>query len=218
MLKELAAFFREGGPFMYLNLVFMTFALATITERVLMLMFRLNLDSRAFMAQIQKLIMSNNVDRAIKLCASAPNAALSHVIRAGLTRANRGQREISRALEESVLEVTPRISKRVATLWSIANIATLVGLIGTITGLIATFKALGAASAEMKQIMLSRGISEAMNNTAFGLMIAVMCIVAHMILHNKSKAIVDEIEFHALRLESMLTQRGAGEVNPLDRA
>ena len=217
MIQDLAAFFRQGGPFMYLNLLFLSFALATIVERILMIMFRLNLDSRAFMAQVQKLILSNNVDRAIKLCASAPNAALAQVIKAGLTRANRGQREIGRALEEAVLEVTPRISKRIPTLWSLANIATLVGLIGTITGLIGTFRALGAASAEMKQVMLSKGISEAMNNTAFGLIIAVLCIVAHMILHNKSKAIIDEIEFHALRLESMLTQRGSGETSPLDR-
>ncbi len=216
MLHELAAFFREGGPFMYLNLVFLTFSLAAIAERVFM-MFRLSLDSKAFMLQVQKLIMSNNIDRAIKLCASATQAALAHVVRAGLTRANRGQREIARALEESVLEVTPRITKRIPALWSLANIATLVGLIGTITGLIATFKALAAATPEMKQVMLSRGISEAMNNTAFGLIIAVVCIVAHMLLHNKSKAIVEEIEFHALRLESMLAQRGAGETSPLDR-
>src|SRR5512138_2717844 len=99
MLAELGAFFREGGPFMYLNLFFLAVALATIVERGIMLMLRLNLDSRAFMGQIQKLILSNNIDRAVKLCAAAPNAALSRVIKAGLLRSNRGDREVARALE-----------------------------------------------------------------------------------------------------------------------
>jgi biopolymer transport protein ExbB/TolQ len=77
------------------------------------------------------------------------------VIKAGLSRANRGEQEVARALEEAVLEVSPMVTKRIQPLWSLANVATLVGLIGTITGLIGTFKSLGAASPEMKQIMLS---------------------------------------------------------------
>lgn len=217
MMHSLAEFFREGGPFMFLNLFFLTVALASILERVVAVLFRLNLDSRAFMAQIQKLILANNIDRAIKLCAAAPHAALARVVKAGLSRANRGPREVARALEEAVIEVTPMISKRIPALWSLANIATLVGLIGTITGLIGTFKALGAASPEMKQLMLSRGISEAMNNTAFGLIIAVTCIVAHMILLSKTKALIEDIEFHALRLENMLAQRATSEPAPVER-
>src|SRR5439155_222806 len=95
-------------------------------------------------------------------------------------------------------------------------IATLLGLIGTITGLIGTFKSLGAASPEQKQLLLSKGISEAMNNTAFGLGIAVTCIVAHLMLTSKSKAMIEEIEFNALKLENMLARKSAGELNPLD--
>jgi len=217
MIHTLAEFFREGGPFMYINLLFLTVALAIVTERVITILFKLDINAGAFMAQVQKLILSNNIDRAIKLCSAAPNAALSRVVRAGLARANRGQREIARALEETVIEVTPLVSRRIPSLWSMANIATLVGLIGTIVGLIGTFKSLGAASPEMKQLMLSKGISEAMNNTAFGLIIAVTCIIAHLLLTNKSKALIEEIEFHAMRLESMLTQRASGETNPLER-
>jgi biopolymer transport protein ExbB/TolQ len=162
--------------------------------------------------------MTGHVDRAIKLCGAAPTAALSRVVLAGLSRANRGEAEVSRALEEAVLEVTPLVSKRIASLWSLANVATLLGLIGTITGLIGTFKSLGAASPEMKQLMLSRGISEAMNNTAFGLGIAVTCIVAHLLLTSKSKAMIEEIEFFALKLENLLARRAAGDTNPLDAA
>jgi len=216
MIQNLAEFFREGGPFMFVNLVASAVAAAIIFERLVALGFRLNLNAGPFMEQVQKLVMTGNIDRAVKLCGAAPKAALSKVVRAGLSRANRGDQEVSRALEEAVLEVTPLVNKRIASLWSLANIATLLGLIGTIVGLIGTFRSLGAASPEMKQAMLSKGISEAMNNTAFGLMIAVTCIVAHLMLTSKSKAMVEEIEFNALKLENMLARRGAGETNPLD--
>jgi biopolymer transport protein ExbB len=218
MIQHMAEFFKEGGPFMFVNLVASAVAFAIIVERIVALAFRLNVNAGPFMEQIQKLVMTNNVDRAIKLCGAAPKAALSRVVLAGLSRANRGEAEVSRALEEAVLEVTPLVGKRIASLWSLANIATLLGLIGTITGLIGTFKSLGAASPEMKQIMLSRGISEAMNNTAFGLGIAVTCIVAHLMLTSKSKAMIEEVEFNALKLENLLSRRVSGETNPLDVA
>ena len=216
MFQTLAQFFSEGGPFMFVNVVTSAVAVAIIVERIVVLAFKLNLNAGPFMEQIQKLVLSGNVDRAVKLCGAAPDAALSRVIRAGLTRANRGEQEVARALEEAVLEVTPSISKRIQPLWSLANVATLLGLIGTITGLIGTFKSLGAASPEMKQVMLSKGISEAMNNTAFGLTIAVACIVAHLLLSSKAKAMVEEIEYNALKLENLLSRRGAGETNPLE--
>ena len=218
MIETLAEFFKEGGPFMFVNVVTSAVAIAIVVERTVVLAFKLNLNAGPFMEQVQKLVLAGNVDRAVKLCGAAPNAALSRVIRAGLSRANRGDQEVSRALEEAVLEVTPLVSKRIAPLWSLANVATLVGLIGTITGLIGTFKSLGAASPEMKQIMLSKGSSEAMNNTAFGLTIAVVCIVAHLLLNSKAKALVEELEYNALRLENLLSRRGAGETNPLESA
>jgi len=218
MIQTLAEFFKEGGPFMFVNVVTSAVAIAIIAERIVVLAFRLNLNAAPFMEQVQKLILSGNVDRAVKLCGAAPNAALSRVIRAGLTRANRGEQEVARSLEEAVLEVTPLVSRRIQPLWSLANIATLVGLIGTITGLIGTFKSLGAATPDMKQVMLSKGISEAMNNTAFGLTIAVVCIVAHLMLTSKAKAMIEEIEYNALRLENLLGRRGAGETNPLESA
>jgi biopolymer transport protein ExbB len=217
-MHALAEFFKEGGPFMVVNLVTSAVAIAIIAERTIALAFKLNLNAGPFMEQVQKLVLSGNVDRAVKLCGAAPNASLSRVVRAGLTRANRGEQEVARALEESVLEVTPSITKRIQALWSLANVATLVGLIGTIIGLIGTFKSLEAASPEMKQVMLSRGISEAMNNTAFGLSIAVTCIVAHLMLSSKAKSMIEDIEYNALRLENLLSRRGAGETNPLESA
>ncbi|HSM92692.1 MAG TPA: MotA/TolQ/ExbB proton channel family protein [Anaeromyxobacteraceae bacterium] len=211
MIHKMAEFFQQGGPVMFVNLVVSAVALAIVFERFMVLGFKLNLNAGPFMDQIQKLVLSGNVDKAVKLCGAAPNAALSRVVRAGLTRADKGEQEVARALEEAVLEVTPAISKRIASLWSLANIATLVGLVGTIWGLIQTFASLGAASPEMKQVMLSNGISEAMNNTALGLTIAVVCIIFHLALSTKSRTMVEEVEYNALKLENLLARQASGE-------
>jgi biopolymer transport protein ExbB len=209
MIQTLAEFFKEGGPFMFVNAATSAVAVAVIVERVVVLAFRLNLDAAPFMGQVQKLVQAGNVDGATRLCDAVPRSALARVVKAGLARAGRGEQEVARALEEAVLEVTPQVTRRIAPLWSLANVATLVGLIGTITGLIGTFRSLGVASPEMKQAMLSRGIAEAMNNTAFGLTIAVVCIVAHLLLSSKARALVEEVELNALRLENLLGRMGA---------
>ena len=120
------AFFKEGGPFMFVNIFWLAFALAVIVERVVSLMFRFNLNAPPFMEQITKLVLTGNIDRAVKLCGAAPNAPLAKVIRAGLTRANRGELEVAKAVEESVMEQTPHVGARIQWLWSLANIATLV--------------------------------------------------------------------------------------------
>ncbi|MFN7135200.1 MAG: MotA/TolQ/ExbB proton channel family protein [Myxococcales bacterium] len=215
-LDGIHAFIEEGGVFMYVNVGSLSVSIAIIVERVYRLMFTYNLNAGPFMEQITKLVLTGNVDRAVKLCGAAPNAALARVIRAGLTRANRGEIEVAKAIEESLLEVTPLISKRVASLFSMANIATLLGLVGTILGLIGAFKSLGAVSADKRSEVLSRGISEAMNNTAFGLGIAVTCIIAHMLLTNRAKHMIEEIELNALKLENLLAKKAAGETSPMD--
>ena len=102
--------FREGGPFMYIILIVAVFAMAIAFERLFYIVFRANINSTAFMAQIQKLIMANNIDRAIKLCNAEPHAALPKVVKAGLTRANRTEKEIENAIDEATLEVGPLIN------------------------------------------------------------------------------------------------------------
>jgi biopolymer transport protein ExbB/TolQ len=164
------------------------------------------------MAQIEKLVVSDNIDKAVKLCNAAPKAALARVLRAGLTRANRGVLEIGNAIEEETLAVTPQIMKRVPALWSLANISVLVGLLGTVTGLIKAFKAVGLAAPEQKSALLTTGISEAMNNTAFGLTIAVTCIASHLLIGSQARHIVEEIELHSLKLENMLARRAVAEL------
>src|SRR3954463_11550525 len=160
-IEGIVGFFKEGGPFMFVNIFWLACAIAVIIERIVTLMFRYNLNAPPFMEQITKLVLTGNPDRAVKLCGAAPNAPLAKVIRAGLTRANRGELEVAKAVEEAILENNPHISARIQWLWSLANVATLFGLIGTIVGLIRTFRSLGAVAADQKQALLSKGISEA---------------------------------------------------------
>jgi biopolymer transport protein ExbB len=215
-MEGLVAFFKEGGPFMFVNIFWLACAIAVIIERIVTLMFRYNLNAPPFMEQITKLVLTGNPDRAVKLCGAAPNAPLAKVIRSGLTRANRGELEVAKAVEESVLENTPHISARIQWLWSLANIATLMGLIGTIVGLIGTFKSLGNVPADQKQALLSKGISEAMNNTAFGLGIAVTCIIFHLFLTAYAKRMIETVELNAMKLENLLSRRQAGETSAMD--
>jgi biopolymer transport protein ExbB len=216
-LKDsVVAFFQEGGPFMFINIFWLGCAVAIMIERIVTLLFRYNLNAAPFMEQITKLVLTGHVDRAVKLCGAAPNSPLAKVIRAGLNRANRGEIEVAKAIEESVLENSPHVSARIQWLWSLANVATLFGLIGTIVGLIGTFKSLGNVPADQKQALLSKGISEAMNNTAFGLGIAVTCIIAHLFLTAYARRMVETVELNAMKLENMLARKNAGETSAMD--
>jgi biopolymer transport protein ExbB/TolQ len=109
------------------------------------------------------------------------------------------------------MRVTPSLEKRIANLWSLANIATLIGLIGTILGLIRSFRALQSISPEQKAAFLARGISEALNNTAVGLTIAVACMIGHLALSGVSKKLVQDLEISAVTLENYLVQQHTAE-------
>lgn len=215
-LDGVVRFFQDGGSFMFVNVVLLAIALAVVIERAYSLYVRLNLPAAPFMEQIERQVQSGNLDRAVKVCAHVPNAPLAKVVRAGLLRANKGELEVAKAVEEAMLEHTPAVSHRIQWLWSLANIATLIGLVGTIAGLIVTFQSLGNVPADQKQALLSSGIAKAMNNTAFGLGIAVFCIICHLILGSYAKKQVESIELHALKLENLLSRRA--EERPLDEA
>src|SRR5204862_99933 len=158
----------------------------------------------------------NNVDRAVKLC-SATEAPVAHVAKAGLQRMHRGEIAIAQAIEETLVDVSPILKKRIQSLWSIANVATLLGLLGTVTGLIKAFGAVAAAKPEERTALLANGISEALNNTALGLGIAVSCIIAHAFLSAASKKQVGDLEAFSLKLENLLAesaQGGGGQPKP----
>jgi len=203
-------FFREGGEFMYIILVISVIAMATVIERGYMILFRYNINGAAFMAQIQKLVMANNIDRAIKLCNAESNSALTRVLKAGLTRANRSALEIQNAVDEATLETIPMLQKRTPYLGMWANVATLTGLLGTISGLVIAFKAVATAAPEEKQQMLAQGISVAMYTTAFGLVVAIPTMIAHSIIANRTVKLIDEIDQYSVKLINLLTARQRG--------
>jgi biopolymer transport protein ExbB len=201
---------KDGGVWMVPILVVAVFALAIAFERLFYILFRANINATAFMAQVQKLIMANNIDRAIKLCNAEPHAALPRVVKAGLTRANRTEKEIENAIDEAILEVGPKVNKRTSYLAMLANVATLLGLLGTIWGLIEAFKAVATAPPEMKQTMLAGGISIAMYTTAGGLMVAIPILLIHAIVLNRSNKILDDVDHYGLKVVNLLAARRRG--------
>lgn len=208
------------GPFgaatMYIILAVSVLGFGVMIERFVFLFFKYNINATAFMAQIQKLVMANNIDRAVKLCNAAPSAALARVIKAGLMRANRSEAEIQSAIDEATLDVLPEVTKRTSSLAAIANVATLLGLLGTIFGMIGAFESLDQAAADKRQEALGQNISSAMYTTAFGLIVAVPCLSAHIFLSNLTKKIIDEIDLHSVKLTNMLVARGKGTLPPGD--
>jgi biopolymer transport protein ExbB/TolQ len=176
-------------------------------ERFIFLFFRFNINGGQFFNQIQKLVMANNIDRAIKLCNAADKAALARVIKAGLTRANKSESDIAAAIEEASLEVGPAIGKRITMMSALANIATLLGLLGTIFGMIEAFEAVATVSADQRATALAKGIAIAINTTGFGLLVAIPLLTMHIFISNLAKKISDEIDLYSVKLENLLVAR-----------
>ena len=136
----LMAAFKERPTFLVANLVVSAVVIAMVIERIAFQLSKYSVNSKEFFAQIKKLVTAGNIDRAIKLCDAGDYPTLQ-LVKAGLTHANKGPDEIDAAMSEKMGELRPAVEKRVGSLWSLANIATLIGLIGTVTGLITTFNA-----------------------------------------------------------------------------
>ncbi len=212
-MDTLIRMFQDGGSFMYLILVVFIFAMAISFERLFYVTFRANINSTAFMAQVQKLIMANNIDRAIKLCNAEPHAILPRVVKAGLARANFTEKEIESAIDEATLEVGPIVNKRTGYLSMLANVATLLGLLGTIQGLILAFDAVAKASAETKQTLLANGISVAMYTTAGGLSAAIPTLILNAVIQMRSNKILDDVDQFGLKTVNLLTARKRGNLS-----
>ncbi|MDF3069338.1 MAG: aglR1 [Polyangiaceae bacterium] len=204
--SQLVEAFKTNPTFMVLNLCTSAIVLTIVIERFAFQMTRYRVNSKEFFAQVKKLVAAGNIDRAIKLC-EADDYPILQLVKAGLTHANKGEAEIDASLSEKLSELKPQSEKRIGALWSLANIATLIGLLGTVSGLIATFGAIAAPglSQSDKQRMLSNGIAEAMYNTALGLGIAVFCMITHIILHTRAKTIQHDLEATMERTFNMLT-------------
>jgi biopolymer transport protein ExbB len=164
------------------------------------------------MKQIIKLIRSNNIDRAIKVCQVKDKAALPKVISAGLMKVGKPVEEVQGALDESSLQVIPSLQHGLNFISTFANVATLLGLLGTITGLITCFGSLAFADPSQKQQLLAKGIAEAMNCTAFGLIVAVAAILVHSYLSNRASRIIDDIDRYSITvLNSIAEQYGVSK-------
>ena len=203
--------FAHNPWFFLINAVVSVAVLTIIVERAAFQLGRYRVNSKEFFAQIKKLVAAGNIDRAIKLC-DASDYPILQLVKSGLTHANKGADEIDAALSEKLSELKPAVERRVGVLWSLANIATLIGLIGTVSGLIRTFASIAAQGLSQadKQRMLSNGIAEAMYNTALGLGIAVFCMITHILLHTRAKAIQHDLESTVEKTFNLLTiqQRG----------
>lgn len=206
-MGDFATFYANGGVWMHPISLCAILGLAVLVERFIFLFFRFNINGPQFFNQIQKLVMANNIDRAIKLCNAADKAALARVLKAGLTRANKSESDISAAIEEAILEVGPAINKRVSMMPAIANIATLLGLIGTVFGMLDAFAAVADAPADQRSTALARGIGIAMNTTGFGLEVAIPLLAAHVFIAGLAKKISEEVDLYSVKLENLLAAR-----------
>ncbi len=205
-LNQLITAFKHNPTFMVMNLCCSAIVLTVVIERFHFQLTRYRVNSKEFFAQIKKLVMAGNIDRAVKLCEAGDYPVLQ-LVKAGLTHANKGEDQIDAALSEKLSELKPEAEKRVGALWSLANIATLIGLLGTVSGLIATFAAIATPDLSQadKQSLLANGIAEAMYNTALGLGIAVFCMITHIILHTRAKGIQHDLESVMERTFNLLT-------------
>ena len=208
-MQTLAGFFRDGGMFMYFILAVFVTGMAMVVERAYILIHKYNINARALWEKISKLIMAGELDRVQKLCGGS-DAPLLKILNAGVSAADATDREIQNAIDEVSLEVIPLITKRIAYLSTLANVATLLGLLGTIQGLVQAFSAVGSAEPSQKAALLAGGISVALYTTAFGLIVAIPILVMYTILQVKAHKITDEIDEFSVKLINLLDRRRNG--------
>jgi len=208
MFSSLIRAFQDGGFFMYPIAIGMGFAIAVTIERTRFLMGRFNVDGAKFYAEIKGLLERGRLKEASELCGGAP---LMQILKAGIDAAPQGDKAVQNAVDEATLSLLPEVEKRTHYLSMIANVSTLMGLIGTVTGLIRSFKAVAYADPTQKGALLFKGISEAMNCTAFGLVVAIPCMVIYTVLQTKTTHIVDEVDEYSVKLINLLASLRGGK-------
>ena len=199
----------EGFVFLWVTASSGIIGVVLIFERWNYLIKRASVNSQRFMLEITKLISTNKIDKAIELCDSEPEGALPRVCKRGLQHAGTDARTIQTAVDEATLEVLPLLNKRVGFISMIGQIATLLGLLGTVYGLIKSFSALQSTNIDpaLKGAMLAGGISAALLCTMTGLIVAVPMIVANSAFREKITQITDDIDEYSVKLINMLAAR-----------
>ena len=185
-----------------------TFAVAIIIERVraLFQVYPIR-NPESFFEKITDLVMVGKLGDAIAVCDRYPNKPAAKVAKQALLRAHQPENLIEQGLTLAVGEAIQVITRRTSFLSTIANVSTLLGLFGTIAGLIHSFEAVGHADPQQKSALLAAGISSAMNATMLGLAIAIPCMVAFSFLINRTNRLVAEVDHSAVRTLDILKQR-----------
>ena len=207
MYKTVIDFFQDGGVFMYPIMVVLAIGLAIAIERYLYLSV-IKRNNKKLLKILLPLLQSGDFQGAFSQV-SKSNQAISRMLGQGLTRMKTAsnQDEIETAMEESMMETIPQIEKRTHYLAMFANIATLLGLLGTIIGLIKAFTAVAAVDPALKGEILSTSISVAMNTTAFGLMTAIPLLFIYTVLQTKTTEIIDSLEMATVKFLNLMTKR-----------
>jgi biopolymer transport protein ExbB len=208
-------FFQSGGPFMYPILLVLAIGGAIAIERYIYLTFVRSRNKGIWM-RVLPLLEGGKYDAAREVVMHS-DAAVSRIVGYGLNRAKQhgSGDEVQLAMEEGLLEAVPRLEKRTHYLATLANIATLLGLLGTIIGLTDAFSSVAAAGPADKANMLSASISIAMNTTAFGLMVAIPLLLIHAVMQTKTSELVDTLEIVTVRLSNLIA---GAEVTERDKS
>jgi biopolymer transport protein ExbB len=211
-------FFQEGGLFMYPIAIVMALGAAIALERWLYLTLT-TAKNKALWNAVTPYLKAGNLAGAVQVT-SKSHAAIGQIMTYGLNRVRSARRreDVEQAMEESLMEVMPRLEKRTHYLATFANIATLLGLLGTIVGLISAFTAVATANPAEKADLLSASISVAMNTTAFGLIVAIPLLLVHTLLQTKTTEIIDSLEMASVKFLNTITERAAGEPQPAGAA
>jgi biopolymer transport protein ExbB len=207
---SITSFFQSGGPFMYPIALVLVIGLAIAFERWYFLRKALFANKKAY-SDLLPMLRGHEFDQAMEY-AKKSGSAIGRIVLAAFDTMQASPRrdDIESAMQEGILETVPRLSKRTNYLSTLANISTLLGLLGTIIGLIAAFTAVAHADPAEKATLLSESISVAMNTTAFGLIAAIPLLLTHSLLQNKTVAIVDSIEMAGVKFLNALVKGRPG--------
>jgi biopolymer transport protein ExbB len=211
-IHSLVGFFVTGGPFMYPILLVFAVGAAVAVERYVTLTLVTTKNQSAW-SKVQPALMNGDFDRARELT-QKDGSTISKLLGMGLARqgAVRRREDIEIAMEESMMEIIPQLEKRTPYVALASSIATLLGLLGTIMGLIQAFTAVANANPAEKADLLSASISVAMNTTAFGLMVAIPLLITNSVLTAKTGEIVDSLEMASVKALNVISARAKRQV------
>ena len=200
---------QDGGIFMWFIFIGLVFMVVLAAERFLALNFKLSVNGESLYNSIEESVNAGKIAAAKEACEAAGKSALGQVLTAALDKAGQPEKVIQDAVDEADLRVAPLINARTGYLSTIANVSTLLGLLGTIIGLIQAFASLAQADPSQKQVALANGISIAMNTTAFGLIVAIPGMVLFALLMGKTNKLVEDIDLYSVKTINLLAKKSS---------